>query len=76
MIQPGIYEHFKGNRYRVIGHGLYEPNEEPVVVYEALYDNEKSKLWVRPVASFVAQVIVDGELQPRFRLISITENGS
>lgn len=37
-----------------------------VVVYEALYDNDKSKYWVRPVAEFEGQVEVGGKKVPRF----------
>lgn len=69
MIVPGIYEHFKGNRYQVIGVGLFESSEEPVVIYEALYANDKSKLWVRPVTSFEEVVEVNGENVPRFKKV-------
>ena len=69
MVEVGIYEHYKGFRYRVIGIGLYEATEEPVVIYEALYENDKSKLWVRPVDSFEETVEVNGEVVPRFKRI-------
>ncbi len=69
MVEPGIYEHYKGGRYRVIGVGVYESTEESVVIYEALYDNDASKLWVRPLESFEETVEVNGETIPRFKRI-------
>ncbi len=70
MITPGIYEHYKGKQYRVIGIGLIEATEEPAVVYEAQYENDKSKLWVRPVEDFEMMLEVDGVMVPRFKRIS------
>lgn len=48
----GIYQHYKGNLYRVIGVGKHSETLEDLVFYEALYDNPKSKLWVRPLGMF------------------------
>lgn len=70
MIEPGIYEHYKGQRYRVIYSGLLESTKQPVVVYEALYDNPLSKIWVRLESEFNEQVTIEGKLFPRFRLIT------
>lgn len=47
-IQPGIYRHFKGNRYEVIGIAKHSETMEPMVVYRALYG--EGGLWVRPAA--------------------------
>ncbi len=70
MVKLGIYEHYKGGRYKVIGTGFLEATEEPVVIYEPLYDNNNSELWVRPVTSFEETVIVDGVEKPRFKFIN------
>jgi hypothetical protein len=69
IIQKGIYEHYKGNQYEVIGTGLLEATEEPVVIYRALYDNPMSEYWVRTVADFSEQVNVNGQTVPRFRKV-------
>jgi hypothetical protein len=37
------------------------------VLYKALYGEQG--LWVRPLAMFKEQVIIDGVAQPRFKLI-------
>ena len=53
IIKPGIYKHFKtGNHYKVIGVGKHSETLEDLVFYEALYDNNVSKLWARPVKMF------------------------
>ncbi len=69
MIQKGIYEHYKGHKYQVLDVAVYEPTMEPVVIYEALYNNEVSKLWVRPEEEFSGMVNIDGELIPRFKKV-------
>jgi hypothetical protein len=68
MVKPGIYNHFKGKQYKVIGVGKHSETLEDFVIYEALYDNKKSKLWVRPLAMFEGTVNVDGISKPRFEL--------
>ena len=45
-IKPGIYRHFKGNRYEVIGIANHSETMEPMVVYRALYG--EGGLGVRP----------------------------
>ena len=65
-VEPGLYEHYKGKRYRVIGVAKHSETLEELVVYEALYENELSKLWVRPRAMFEDEVEVNGRRVPRF----------
>ncbi len=51
-IKLGVYEHFKGNRYRVIGVAKNSENpEQEFVVYRALYDERA--LWIRPLVMFL-----------------------
>lgn len=68
-IKPGIYKHFKGGKYKVIGVAKHSETLENLVVYEALYDNKTSKLWVRPAAMFLENVDRGGITQPRFTFI-------
>lgn len=67
-MQPaaGIYRHYKGQRYRVLGTAQHSETMEPLVVYQALYGN--FGLWVRPAAMFCETVELDGEPLPRFAL--------
>ena len=63
-IQPGIYRHFKGNRYEVIGLANHSETMEPMVVYRALYG--EGGLWVRP-ASMWNEIVDKPEYHcPRF----------
>ena len=65
-IPPGIYRHYKGNSYRVIGVGKHSETLELLVLYEALDDNPDGKLWVRPLSSFTGTAEVNGKPQKRF----------
>ena len=62
--RPGLYRHYKGNDYRVMGIAHHSETQEPLVVYQALYGAHG--LWVRPAAMFNEIVEVDGRHLPRF----------
>jgi hypothetical protein len=63
----GIYRHYKGNEYQVLGVAEHSETREFLVVYRCLYG--EFGLWVRPLAMFLEQVEVAGIIQPRFRLV-------
>ena len=63
---PGLYRHYKGGEYRVIGTARHSETGELLVVYRCLYDN--NSLWVRPLAMFMDRVVIDGREVPRFAL--------
>lgn len=62
-LRPGIYEHFKGKRYRLLNIARHSETLEELVVYQQLYGT--GDVWVRPLAMFIETV--DGK--PRFRFI-------
>jgi len=66
-IKLGIFEHYKGKRYRVIALARHSETLEEVVVYQALYG--EGKVWVRPLAMFLEEVEVGSKRIPRFRYI-------
>ena len=68
-IKPGIYKHFKGGEYRVVGVGKHSESLEDLVIYEALYDNPVSKFWLRPLADFAGKKEINGKKVKRFTLI-------
>lgn len=68
-LKLGMYEHYKGKKYRVVGVAKHSETLEDFVVYEALYKNELSKLWIRPLQMFLGEVEVDGKMISRFRLV-------
>ena len=66
-VKPGLYRHFKGNMYRVIGTALHSETMEEVVVYQALYG--EMGLWVRPRNMFLETVERDGKIFQRFEFV-------
>jgi hypothetical protein len=68
-IEPGVYEHFKGKKYEVLGVALHSETQEPLVVYKPLYESIAT-YWVRPYEMFVETVEKDGKTFPRFKKIS------
>ena len=70
-IQTGLYQHYKGQQYRVIGVARHSESEEELVVYQALYG--AFGLWVRPLTMFLEQIEIAGQLQPRFALLQAEE---
>ena len=68
-IKNGIYQHYKGNKYEVIGIAKHSETLEDLVVYRALYDNKVSQLWVRPLKIFAETIENDGKEIERFKYI-------
>lgn len=66
-IKSGIYRHYKGSLYEVLGTARHSETEETLVVYRALYGSYG--LWVRPAAMFVDTVVHENGTQPRFACI-------
>jgi hypothetical protein len=62
----GIYNHYKGDRYKVVCVARHSETLEELVVYQALYGS--GNLWVRPKKMFLEKVKADGKLVPRFEL--------
>lgn len=60
----GLYRHYKGGEYEVLGVARHSETQEPLVVYRPLYN--ASGWWLRPHEMFFEAVEVDGRLRPRF----------
>ena len=66
-IKKGIYQHFKGGKYEVLGVVHHSETLEILVLYKHLGDNS-TDLWVRPYDMFVEDIEHDGRKPiPRFR---------
>ncbi len=67
MVEPGIYRHYKGARYEVIGTAKHSETEEELVVYRALYGERG--LWVRPLKMFTECLAHEGGSVRRFEYL-------
>lgn len=70
VIESGIYEHFKGMRYEVLGVALHSETQEPMVIYKPLYKTD-AEYWVRPYDMFVETVERDEKVCPRFKKVDV-----
>lgn len=66
-LKPGLYRHFKGKEYELIGIASHAETLEPMVVYRALYG--EGGLWVRPLAMWEEHVDREDYHGPRFYYI-------
>ncbi|MFT3858690.1 MAG: DUF1653 domain-containing protein [Aquabacterium sp.] len=64
-IEVGLYQHYKGPLYKVLGISRHSETLEPLVIYHPLEGD--TSLWVRPWAMFTGTVEVDGQTVPRFK---------
>ena len=72
-VPPGLYRHYKGGLYEVLGTARHSETLDPLVVYRALYGAHG--LWVRPAAMFTETVVISGVRQPRFTALEdLNEN--
>lgn len=65
QVPCGIYRHYKGNRYEVLGTAIHSETLEMMVVYRALYGTGET--WVRPLAMWHEEVEVSGVRVRRFQ---------
>ncbi len=64
QLRPGIYRHFKGNRYRLLYTARHSETLELMAVYQALYGD--GEIWVRPASQWLETVERDGVQSVRF----------
>ena len=62
-LRLGVYQHYKGGMYRLIGMAKHSETLEEMVVYQALNTED---LWVRPRVMWDETVQVNGTNQQRF----------
>jgi hypothetical protein len=70
-MRTGIYRHYKGNFYLVLGVAQHSETNEDLVVYVPLYLHPSGgkALRARPRGMFEESVEFDGTLQPRFAFV-------
>jgi hypothetical protein len=63
-ISPGLYRHYRGGLYEVMGVARHSETLEALVVYRPI--DSDTGWWVRPHAMFVETGLFEGRIQPRF----------
>jgi cyclomaltodextrinase / maltogenic alpha-amylase / neopullulanase len=62
-VVPGLYQHYKGKVYEVIGVAKHSETLEEFVVYK---EQGKSAFWIRPKSLFLENITVKDIKVPRF----------
>jgi hypothetical protein len=75
-IKLGIYKHYKGQKYEVLGIVKHSETMEDLVLYKALYsiidfgeDFEKEPLFVRPKEMFFEEIAINNKEIKRFEFL-------
>ena len=64
----GLYRHYKGGEYEVIGVARHSETLEPLVVYRPLL--QRHRLVGAPACDVLRDVDVDGQRRPRFEKVN------
>lgn len=67
IIIGGVYQHFKGNKYKVLCIAKHSETLEEMVVYQALYG--AGDIWVRSTNMFLENIEKDGKIIKRFKFV-------
>lgn len=62
-IPPGMYRHYKGGLYEVLGASRHTENGELLFTYREVHG---TKIWNRPLVMFFDEVLYEGKMVPRF----------
>lgn len=74
LVIGGVYRHYKGPHYRILGLVRHSETLEELVHYECLYDNPNGQFWVRPKEMFLETILVNGKSTARFFLLDPPES--
>jgi len=66
-IPLGVYRHYKGNLYEVVGFATHSETLEDMVIYKPLYGERGT--WVRPLSMWDNPIEVDGRTAKRFEYV-------
>lgn len=71
-IFAGVYQHYKGGLYYVLGVARHTETDEKLICYIPLYTREDHKgprIQVRPLDMFLEKVEVEGKSVERFKYL-------
>ena len=67
MVETGIYRHYKGGEYEVLGFAVHSETLEDMVIYRALYGERGT--WVRPLSMWEELIEINGKTVMRFERV-------
>ena len=67
-IPLGLYRHYKGNLYEVVGFARHSETLENMIIYKALYGERGT--WVRPLSMWDNLIEAEGKTVERFEYVS------
>jgi hypothetical protein len=73
-IPLGVYRHYKGNHYEVVGFAKHSETFEDMVIYRALYG--EGGTWVRPLSMWENLIDADGKTMKRFEYLGEADEQS
>ena len=68
-MKEGVYKHFKGGEYGVLGVAEHSETGEKMVVY-CSKKGRGFKWWVQPLSQFTGKVKHNGKTVPRFKYVA------
>ncbi len=68
-IKAGVYKHFKGDYYLILGLARHSETEEKFVVYVPLRPIKGARITIRPREMFFEIIERNGKKFPRFEYI-------
>lgn len=72
-ILSGVYRHYKGGLYLVLGVARHTETDDKLILYIPLYtrpDHKGPRFQVRPLEMFLGKVEVNGKKVPRFKYLN------
>ena len=74
-LKCGVYEHWKGGRYLVLGLARDDRTDEILVIYTRLYRRDGVPMTARALSSFLDMTADDsGNQVPRFRYVDASDS--
>lgn len=71
-VKMGLYRHYKGDIYRVLGVAHHSETAEELVIYQGQHycpEFGNNPIWARPAAMFLETVTINGKEIARFEYI-------
>lgn len=65
-IKPGVYRHYKGNKYKVLYIAKHSETLEDMVIYQDVGNSDK--IWARPATMWNDNIEINGKTVKRFEL--------